>query len=411
MSETLERREPVALGGGGSVTLIGTAHISQESVREAESFVREETPDMVCVEIDGARYEAMEGGDSWKKLDMIKTIREGKGFLLIANLVLSSFQRRLGAEIGIRPGDEMKAAVKAAQAAGIPYAFCDRQVQITLRRAWIKCGFWSKCKLLSALFSSAFSSEKPDEAEIENLKKDSELDGMMKELSAFLPEVKETLIDERDYYLAVKIFEACREKKKAVAILGAGHITGVRAHLERFAAEDAKKRGGECAAAARELSKLDAIPPPGLFSRISGWLIPALIVAFVAAGLLNADFERVRSGLMHWILWNGSLAALGAACALAHPLAILVSFIGAPIGTLSPFVSVGLFSGIAQAYLRRPQVQDAETLPDDVTSLKGVYQNRITRILLVFFLASLGGMAGNIVSLASLARLIAPPAL
>jgi pheromone shutdown-related protein TraB len=408
MSEAAATRRPVALGGG-SVTLIGTAHISQESVREAEAFIREEKPDMVCVEIDSARYEAMDGGDSWKKLDIIKTIREGKGFLLIANLVLSSFQRRLGAEIGVRPGDEMKAAVKAAQDAGIPYAFCDRQVQITLRRAWIKCGFWSKCKLLSALLSSALSSEKPDEAEIENLKKDSELDGMMKELSAFLPEVKETLIDERDYYLAVKIFEASREKKNAVAILGAGHINGVRAHLERFAAE----RGGEGegGGAALDLDKLDAVPPPGLFSRVSGWLIPALNVGFVAAGLLTADFERVRSGLLHWILWNGSLAALGAACALAHPLAILASFIGAPIGTLSPFISVGLFSGIAQAYLRRPQVQDAETLPDDVTSIKGVYRNRMTRFLLVFFLASLGGMAGNLVSLATLARFIAPPAL
>jgi pheromone shutdown-related protein TraB len=381
----------------GNITLIGTAHISRESIEEVSRCIREEKPDIVCVEIDSGRYDSITGAN-WQKLDMIKTIREGKGFLLIANLVLSSFQRRLGSEAGVEPGEEMKAAIQIAKELGIPFAFCDREVQLTLRRAWAKCGFFSRAKLLSVLISSAFNTTKISEEEIENLKKNSELDSMMNEISDFLPEVKETLIDERDYYLAAKIWEESAGKNKTVAVLGAGHLNGVRAHIEKFASEQIEKK--------IDLSAIEVTPRPGLWSKIAAWIIPALIIIFVAIGIWRADFSQVSEGLLRWLIWNGSLAALGALIALAHPLAILISFIGAPIGTLSPVISVGLFSGIAQAWLRRPRIEDAQTLTDDAMSIKGIYRNRITHILLVFFLASLGGAIGNIISFASFAKII-----
>ncbi|MDR0526983.1 MAG: TraB/GumN family protein [Spirochaetaceae bacterium] len=381
----------------GNITLIGTAHISRESIEEVSRCIREEKPDIVCVEIDSGRYDSITGAN-WQKLDMIKTIREGKGFLLIANLVLSSFQRRLGSEAGVEPGEEMKAAIQIAKELGIPFAFCDREVQLTLRRAWAKCGFFSRAKLLSVLISSAFNTTKISEEEIENLKKNSELDSMMNEISDFLPEVKETLIDERDYYLAAKIWEESAGKNKTVAVLGAGHLNGVRAHIEKFASEQIEKK--------IDLSAIEVTPRPGLWSKIAAWIIPALIIVFVAIGIWRADFSQVSEGLLRWLIWNGSLAALGALIALAHPLAILISFIGAPIGTLSPVISVGLFSGIAQAWLRRPRIEDAQTLTDDAMSIKGIYRNRITHILLVFFLASLGGAIGNIISFASFAKII-----
>jgi hypothetical protein len=194
--------------GNREIILIGTAHVSRESIDEVGRAIREESPGQVCVELDAGRYTSMTQRDNWEKLDMAKVFKEGKGFLLMANLVLSGFQRRMGAELGVKPGEEMKAALDAAAELGIPHSLCDREVQLTLRRAWGRCGLWSKCKLLASLISSALTTEKLSGDEIEALKKGSELDGMMEELAAYLPSVKATLIDERDRYLAAKIWTA-----------------------------------------------------------------------------------------------------------------------------------------------------------------------------------------------------------
>ncbi len=200
--------------GGKEFVLIGTAHVSRESIDEVSAIIREEKPDLICVELDEGRYASITQKESWENLNMIKVFKEGKGFLLLANLVLSGFQRRMGAELGVKPGEEMKAALDIASELGIPYALCDREVQVTLRRAWTGCGLWSKSKLLSALLASAFTTEKLSSEEIENLKKRSELDGMMEELADYLPEVKETLINERDQYLAAKIWASSPSEAK-----------------------------------------------------------------------------------------------------------------------------------------------------------------------------------------------------
>lgn len=361
-------------------------------------MILREKPGAVCVELDNGRFEAMTQKDSWAKLDIIKVIREGRGFLLIANLVLSSFQYRLGDDLGVKPGEEMRAAVDAAVELGIPYSFCDREVQQTLRRAWSKCGFFGKCKLLAGLLSSAFTTEKLSESEIEDLKKQSELDGMMKELADYLPPVKETLIDERDRYLAARIWQnAARDGNgKTVAVVGAGHLEGLRTHIERIAS------GTE----SDDVSELEKVGRPGPGGKIASWIIPAAIVAIIAAGFFRAGADVSLTMLLRWILWNGSLAAAGSLIALAHPLAILASFVGAPIATLSPFIGVGLFSGVVQASMRRPRIEDAETLVESFTSFRGIYKNRITHVLLVFFLSSVGGMIGNFVSIPRLAGIL-----
>jgi pheromone shutdown-related protein TraB len=356
---------------------------------------------LVCVELDPSRYDAMMGKDDWERLNVSKVFKEGKGFLLIANLVLSGFQRRMGDELGVKPGEEMKTAVLTAEELGIPCRFCDREVQITLRRAWARCGLWNKCKLLSSLIAGAFSTEKLNEAEIENLKKASELDGMMAELANYLPPVKSTLIDERDRYLAAKIWQAAGEMGsaglRAAAVVGAGHLQGIKAQLERIAA-------GESSA---DVEDLNAIPARSFLSKSAGWIIPLVIVALIAAGFLRSGADISLAMLLRWVLLNGSLAALGTVIALGHPLAVLVSFVGAPIATINPFIGVGLFSGITEASLRKPRVEDAQNITADVSSLRGLYRNRISRALLVFFLSSLGGAIGNFISIPSLAGLLA----
>lgn len=372
--------------GRKEIKLIGTAHVSRESIEEVKSIINEDKPDMICVELDQGRYNAITQNDNWEKLNLSKVFREGKGFLLIANLVLGSFQRRLGSELGVKPGEEMKAAIEAAGGLGIPYSLCDREVQTTLSRAWARCGLWSKTKLLASLFASAFTTEKLSEQEIENLKNRNELDGMMGELSAYLPAVKETLIDERDRYLAAKIWTsvpAQDTEKKIVAVIGAGHMQGIKTHLEKLSRDE------ETA----DVSELDSIPPSGFMSKAAGFIIPAALIALIAAGFFTSGAEVGFNMLLRWVLWNGSLAALGSVIALAHPLAVLISFLGAPIATINPFIGVGLFSGLIQITFRKPQVADIQNITDDAASLKGIYRNRITRALLVFFFPVLAALS------------------
>ncbi|GHV81656.1 conjugal transfer protein TraB [Spirochaetia bacterium] len=388
---------------GREIILIGTAHVSRESINEVEQVIRDEKPGMVCVELDAGRYASISQKEHWEKLDVVKVFREGKGFLLMANLVLSSFQRRMGQELGVKPGEEMKVAVETAVELGVPYTLCDREVSLTLRRAWSRCGLWSKCKLLATLLASAFSTEKLSEQEIEDLKNRNELDGMMSELANYLPKVKETLIDERDRYLAAKIWASAVPEtasgaspggnpNRVVAVVGAGHMMGIKANMEKIAA----------GAAGEDVSELDTIPTGTGISKALGWLFPALIVGLIVAGFFLADPIESLKMLRRWVLWNGSLAAAGALIALGHPLAILVSFLGAPIATLNPFIGVGLFSGVVEATLRKPRIIDTQTISEDVGSIKGIYRNRITKALLVFFLSSIGGAIGNFIAVPDL---------
>ncbi len=380
--------------GDREIVLVGTAHISQGSVDEVRNIIRQEMPARVCVEIDAGRFKTMTEKASWESLDIVKIIKEGKAFLMLANLMLSSFQRRMGANLGSSPGEEMRAAVDTATELGIPFHFCDREVAATLRRAWGLSGFWNKIKLLSALLSSAFSNEKLSEAEIEAMKKKGAVEDMMGELAAYLPKVKEVLIDERDRYLASKIFES--GPGKAVAVVGAGHMNGIEVWLAKLAS-------GEVSPEVREL---EVIPKASVFGKALGWIIPIAIVGLLVSGFFFSGASLTLEKLLQWVLWNGSLAALGSLIAFGHPLTILVSFLGAPLGTLNPFMAVGMFSGLCEAALRKPRVEDFENLSNDITSIKGFWKNKITRVLLVFFLSSLGGAIGNFIALPFLTSLL-----
>jgi pheromone shutdown-related protein TraB len=374
---------------GKDIHLIGTAHVSRESIDEVTAAIRGETPAMVCVELDEGRFSAITKKDNWEQLNVTKVLREGKGFLLIANIVLAGFQRRLGNTLGVKPGEEMIAALNTAQEMNIAYSLCDREIKTTLRRAWARCNLWSKCKLLATLLSSAFTTEKLSAEEIESLKNSNELDNMMGELSSYLPTVKETLIDERDRFLAAKIWEASKTSSgSTLAVVGAGHLRGIQTQLELFAA------GGSLP----NLDQLESIPPPSWLSKTAKWIIPVIILGLIVTGFIRADFNQALEKLLTYVLWNGGLAALGCIIALGHPLAILVSFLCAPFTTFIPFIGVGMVSGLVQATIHKPNVLDAENVSADSATLKGLYRNRITRALMVFFFSSLGSSIATFVS-------------
>lgn len=376
--------------GDREIVLIGTAHVSPESVAEVDDAIRTYRPDCAAVELDKQRLKSMEDSDSWRSLDVVRVLKSGQGFMLMANLVLSSFQKRMGAHVGVQPGDEMRAAINAARELGIAVELADRPIQITLRRAWARNSLWGKCKLLAALLSSAFDRQEVSADEIENLKNSNEMDSMMNELADYLPSVKTVLIDERDRFLASRIWQC--SGRRVVAVLGAGHLPGVEAHLRELAS------GAESPVT----SDIEVIPPAGLGTKLAGWIFPIAIIALLAAGFVTGGAAVSAQMLVRWLLWNGALAALGALLAGGHILTVITGFVGAPIATLNPLLGIGLFTGIVQAWIKKPKVEDMETLMDDISSLRGIYHNRILRVLLVFLLSSVGGAAGNIIAVPAL---------
>jgi pheromone shutdown-related protein TraB len=376
------------------VILIGTAHVSSESADEVERVIREEQPDHVCVEIDEGRFAAMKKKQSWESMNIGQVMKQGKAFLLLVNLVLTSFQRRMGMDLGIAPGEEMKRAVSVCEDEGVAFSFADREIQTTLRRAWAKSGFWGKNKLIAALLSSAFTNEKLSEEEIERLKEKSALEDMMQELSAYLPSVKQVLIDERDRYLATRIFQAPGERN--VAVIGAGHGPGIIRILHELDEDSGNT----------DLSDISSVPPRSRFSRLLPWLVPMVMLVIVGLGFRSAGWQNALSMLWIWVLVNGSLSALGAIIALAHPLTVILSFLAAPITSLNPTIGVGIVAGLIEGYLRKPRVKDFETLHDDILSIRGFYRNRFTHALLVFFLSSVGSAIGTFIGIPYLTSLI-----
>ncbi|MGP1458593.1 MAG: TraB/GumN family protein [Treponema sp.] len=371
---------------GRTFTLVGTTHISEQSVQEVVEAIRNGKPDCVAVELDEKRFAAIKNSESWRELNIVNVIKRNEGFLLLANLILASFQKRMGKNVGIKPGEEMLAAIKTAEELRIPVAMADRPIQTTLRRAWAKTSLWGKSKLLAALFASAFSKEEVSSEQIEELKNRSEMDSMLAELSTQMPTVKEVLIDERDKYLASKIWSA--ESASVTAIIGAGHLAGVQAHLEQLAA------GSESA----DVSAIASVPPKSPFFKIAAWLIPAAIMLLIAAGFYFGGKNYGAALALRWILWNGIPAALGSALAGGHVVTILAAFAGAPLTSLTPVIGVGFITGLVQALICKPKVKDMENLTDDAGSVKGFYKNRILRVLLVFILSSIGSSAGTFIA-------------
>ncbi len=377
-----------------TIILVGTAHVSAVSMEEVRMNIESENPEHVCIELDEGRLRNIEEEKKWSGTDVKNVIRRGQGFMMIASLALTSFQRRLGADMGIQPGAEMKAAIDTCKKIGIPFTCADRSVQVTLSRAWRASGFFAKLKLISALFSFIFSNEKASSEEIENMKNTDVMQGMMSELADYLPSVKTVLIDERDHYLTAKILTA--PGKKTLAVVGAAHVPGIIDTMVKISKSELTT----------DTSRSETIPPKKLIGKVIPWIIPAIIVTLFIVGVSLSGIQKILEMSMIWILANGILASLGALIALAHPLTILVSFIAAPLTSLNPTIGVGMVSGLLEYLFRSPRVMDMENLNTDIVTRRGWYRNRITRVLLVFLLSSIGSSVGTFIAIPWLTRIM-----
>ncbi|MEC7887313.1 MAG: TraB/GumN family protein [SAR324 cluster bacterium] len=359
------------------ILLIGTAHISQSSVDEVNDVIEQEKPDTVCIELCSSRHQAMMDKDQWKNMDIFKVVREGKSFLLFANLIMTAFQKRLGSQLGVKPGAEMLAAAEASERVNSELLLADRDVKITLQRTWRGMPFWGRMKVLSQLLVSLFIREEISKEEIEKLKESDALSEAIQMLTDQSPDMKRILIDERDQFMAEKIRQA--PGKRIVAVVGAGHVKGLSGELERE----------------HNLAELETVPPPGKLGIWLKWGIPTLIVGLIGYGFFAVDPDVSIEMIQRWFLINGTLSAIGTAIAFGHPITIATAFVAAPFTSLNPAVAAGWVAGLVEAFLRKPQVRDFENLADDITHLRGFWQNNITRILLVVMFANLGSAIGT----------------
>jgi len=366
--------------------IIGTAHVSKNSAEEVKAIIEEEKPDSVAIELCNSRYQSIQDQDKWKKTDIAKVVKEKKSFLLLANLILSSYQKRMAKQIGIQAGQEMLQAIESAKETGAELVLADRDIQVTFARIWGNLGFWGKTKLFFTLVLSIFSDEKITEEDLEKMKSGDMLTSALSELAKSFPQLKESLIDERDKYLAQKIKTA--PGKKVVAVVGAGHVPGLKEAIK----ED------------QDLVALTKIPPKKKTGKIIGWTISIAIIALIVSTLIvnrDAGFDQILS----WILWNGSLSALGTLIAFGHPLSILTAFFVAPVSSLNPLLAAGWFAGLVEAIVRKPKVSDFENLNEDVNSFKGFWRNRVTKILLIVVFANVGSSVGTFIGGAEVVRI------
>ncbi|MCH8843737.1 MAG: TraB/GumN family protein [SAR324 cluster bacterium] len=376
---------------GRPIYVIGTAHISARSADEVAQLIETVRPDCVCVELDSARHQALTQPDAWREMDLFQVVRQKRATMLLAHLILASFQRRLGDRLGIKPGAEMLRAIEKAEEVGAQLVLADRDIQITLRRTWGSLGWWDKMRLVYHLMLTLVANPAISEEEIENLKNQDVLSQVMESFAHAFPRAKRTLIDERDQYMAHKIRTA--PGKTVVAVVGAGHLKGI---LERLA-EDSRDE---------DLAPLMVIPRKRWFTRVFQWSVPALVLGLIGYGFFQADAEVSWDMIKIWFLANGLLSALGAALALAHPFTILAALLAAPLTSLNPMVAAGWVAGLVEAITHKPRVRDFETLATDITSLRGFWGNGVIRILLVVALANLGSTLGTFISIPLMTALL-----
>lgn len=371
--------------------LVGTAHISQTSVEIVKDAITSEDPDTVCVELDEQRHKALRNPRHWESLNLIQILRKGQAPFLLANLTLSSFQKRMGLQTGVKPGAELAAAAELAEDLEKEVCLVDRDIRTTLLRAWRTASLWKKLNLMATLLASMFDSREIDEEELARLRQTDTLSAMLDEMAEVLPSVKKILVDERDTFMAHNIRNS--PGKKIMAVVGAAHIPGITRKIEQSISSE-------------EIAEISAIPKKSTFSKFVPWIIPAVVVALFVIGFLSGNRDQMADAAVAWILANGILSALGALIALGHPLTILSAFVAAPLTSLNPTIGAGFVTGLVQAFLVPPQVRDLEKVGDDISTLPGWWRNRLTRVLLVFILSSLGSAIGTLVAFGWLKNLL-----
>ncbi len=369
----------VSLADGRTVLLVGTAHVSARSRDLVREVIEEHRPDCVCVELDERRYAALTKKQQWDALNLREVIAKKQLATLLANLILAGYQKKLGDQLGIRPGAELVEAARTAERLAIPVVLCDRDIRATMRRAWHAIPWWRKGMLVATLAASLFDRTEIDEEKLAELRQTDMVSELMREMGEAMPELKQVLIDERDTYLAEKIRQA--PGAIIVAVVGAGHVAGIVRALQQNEPAD--------------LRALEAIPPVSPLWKAAGWLIPATIIGALLFIAWSKGGAVACDNLVYWILANGIPSAIGALLALAHPATIAAAFTAAPITSLTPVIGAGYVTAFVQVMVQPPLMREFEAVLDDMNSVRGWWRNRLLKVFLAFLLPGIGSVIGT----------------
>lgn len=370
---------------GVHYVLLGTAHVSRASVDAVTEMAGSGEFDSIAVELCPARHHALTKQQQWKDMDIYRIIREKKAGLVMANLALGAYQRRIAEQFGIEPGAELKAAADAAVTHDMPLQLIDRDLATTLKRSYRAVPWYKRMILTTGLVMSTVSSEEIDEDQIEKLKEGDILESTFTEFAQQSPELYKALIGERDRFMAARLRQENSENagKRILVVIGAGHLEGLAKYL-----------GSDQQDPESEVKRLSELPTPNRWPKLIPWVIAALVLTGFWIGFSRSP-ELGWQLVSMWVLINGGLAALGALVARAHPLTVLSAMVAAPLTSLNPAVAAGMVTGVIESWLRKPKVSDLERLRDDATTVKGWFKNPATRILLVFFFSNLGSAIGT----------------
>ncbi|ACL01923.1 TraB family protein [Desulfatibacillum aliphaticivorans] len=371
---------------GKEIVILGTAHVSKASADLVARVIQREKPDTVCVELCPSRLEAINNPDRWKEMDIVSVIKEKRAYMLLSHLLLSSFQKKIADKLEIQAGQEMMTAIQEAAAIEASVHPIDRDIRTTLARCWRLMGLKAKFSLLLDVMGAMDEADKITEEDVEALKDKDALEMVLEELGEMLPQVRTVLIDERDLYMVHTINHAPGDK--VVAVVGAGHVPGIKKHFDEQI----------------DIEELESLPPKGKLGKVFKWGIPAAIIALIAYGFFSRGGAVGVEMVGWWVGVNAFFAGLGALLALGHPLTILAAMAAAPLTSLNPMIAAGWVSGLTEAYLRKPQVKDLESLSSDIVTFRGFWKNKVTRILLVTVLSNVGSMIGTFVALPFILR-------
>jgi pheromone shutdown-related protein TraB len=395
------QEEPIVETQVGStrLTLLGTAHVSRASAEKVAELLGEHglEVDAVAVELCQSRVDSLTDPDALARLDLFAVIRQKRVYMVAASLALGAYQQRLADQFGIEPGAEQRMALRLAEARRLPVLLIDREVGTTLRRAAHNLGFFQRLNLFTGLLAGLLTREKVTEEEVGQLKQGDILETAFAEFAQDRAELFTPLISERDRYMAARLRQEAEAHgyRHILAVVGAGHLKGIAAQLaEQSAERTAGPTASDHAAPQEILGALDQVPQPSRFWRVFPWALVTLILGVFVYGFTRSP-ELGWNMVGEWVLINGGLSALGAALAGAHPLTVVGAFCTAPLTSLNPTIGAGMVAGAIELSLRRPSVGDFSRLRESVTSLRGWWQNRVSRILLVFIFSTLGSAVGT----------------
>jgi pheromone shutdown-related protein TraB len=364
---------------GKNIILIATAHVSEQSAQLVKKVIDEERPDSVCVELDEGRYKSIMNPKAWESTDIVQVIKQKKVGFMLANLFLSAYQKKIARQLNTIVGREMLQGIESAKETGAELVLADRQIQITFRRIWKKLGLWGKFKLFYSFLFSFVDDTKITKEDINEILEKDILESAILEVRNEFPAIGEVLISERDQYLAYKIKEA--PGKKIVAVLGGAHVPGIKEEIYKT----------------QDIEKITTVSKGSPVFKIIGWAIPVAIIGLIAYGFIT----NIQTGLEQisaWFLWNSLFAGLFTILALGHPLSILTSIVAAPFTSLNPMVACGWFTGLVEATVRKPTVQDVNNIPEDIFNFKGFFKNRFLRVFLIIVMANIGSSIGTFVA-------------